>query len=193
MTNNKKALLIGIDYRGSNNELLGCVDDIFKVKKYLIDKHKFTNNDIVMLADFNCQNFPNKNNILDAITKLCKDNSTGTQLYLHYIGHSYRSYNQLLEEKTFYNYLMIPSDADLNNNSTFISNNEIKNIICNLPSDVKLSCVFDCCYDLNGFTQEITYNYNSKETNHDLQINVDINNNTVENIFINYCVLNSFL
>ena len=34
----KKACLIGINYNGTSAQLNGCVNDVFKLKKILIDK-----------------------------------------------------------------------------------------------------------------------------------------------------------
>ena len=44
----KKALLIGINYTGTANELNGCINDVMNMKTALIDKYEFKNEFIII-------------------------------------------------------------------------------------------------------------------------------------------------
>jgi hypothetical protein len=47
----KAALLIGINYKGTNKELYGCENDIYNTKKVLLEKYGFKNENIMILTE----------------------------------------------------------------------------------------------------------------------------------------------
>ncbi len=48
---NKFALLVGINYIGTPNELSGCINDVIMVRKYLIEKRGYLDSNIVMMRE----------------------------------------------------------------------------------------------------------------------------------------------
>ena len=68
------ALLIGINYIGTQNRLNGCINDCSLVQSMLVDKHGFKQSDIVFMRDdiYQPSNalYPSKNNMVNAIKTL---------------------------------------------------------------------------------------------------------------------------
>ena len=86
----KRALLIGINYYNSSNQLAGCINDIMDMHKYLatVGFTKF-----VALKDHpedpghvftDC---PTRANIIAALKKCIADTRAGDTLLIHYSGH----------------------------------------------------------------------------------------------------------
>ena len=51
--NNKRALLIGINYIGTTAPLNGCINDIENMQEFLQNKRNYLNADITLLSDGN--------------------------------------------------------------------------------------------------------------------------------------------
>lgn len=86
-TGTKRAVLVGINYVGQTNELSGCHNDIFNMKKYLINVHGFEEENIVELIDDGEHDVPTKANILGAFRKIVQDSKSGDCLFCHFAGH----------------------------------------------------------------------------------------------------------
>ena len=92
---NGKALLIGINYTGTNSQLNGCVNDVYNIYAYLTQVEKFDPALVRILVDdehAQLHTLPTKKNILNAIHWLTHDNPMGkdekqVSLFLHYSGH----------------------------------------------------------------------------------------------------------
>lgn len=68
----KKALLIGINYIGTDSMLRGCVNDCMRFKQFLINEQKFNEDDIEFMNEFthDKSKIPTKQNIINEIRKL---------------------------------------------------------------------------------------------------------------------------
>lgn len=86
----RKALLIGINYFGQEGELRGCINDVKNLSAFLINKHNYKREDMILLTDDqqdpNYQ--PTKANIIRAMQWLVKDAQPNDALFLHYSGSS---------------------------------------------------------------------------------------------------------
>ncbi len=73
----KRALLVGINYENSSNQLNGCVNDIIATKNNLIAHYGFKEENIVLMhehaSDINL--IPNKNNMIAQIKKFVGSHS----------------------------------------------------------------------------------------------------------------------
>ena len=146
--NNNSALLVGINYVGTNNELYGCINDSSSINS-LISSYNFKN--ITILTD-NTEKKPNHNNILDEFKNLLINSQSGDVLLFFYSGHGSYILDKNNNEKTGYDQLIIP--CDLNG----IIDDELKNIIqTNLKKDVTLIALFDCCF--SGSVLDLKYQY----------------------------------
>lgn len=89
----RKALLIGINYTGSNNQLNGCINDCMNVREFLVRERGFSPDprDMVILTDDPRNRgtpfFPTGANMMQAFKWLVSMNNPGDSLWLSYSGH----------------------------------------------------------------------------------------------------------
>ena len=145
---NKKALLTGINYLGTQNELKGCIDDINDIYDR-ISKKGFT--DIIVLTD-NTVVKPTKQNILNAFTNLLVNSQQGDLLFWAHSGHGSYTLDTNGDEKTGYDQLIVSLDFNM------ISDDELKQLIQkNLKPGVTLFAMFDTCF--SGSVLDLKYCY----------------------------------
>ena len=185
---NRRALLIGINYIGTINQLNGCINDINCIKDRI---SQIGFNDITILTD-NTSVKPTKQNILDAFIKLLSNSQAGDFIYLAYSGHGSYKKDMTGDETTGYDQMILPLDLN------YIIDDELKSIIQhNLKKGVTLFAIFDSCF--SGSVLDLKYQYldslnydnyteNSKqlETNGDvIMISGSTDNQTSTDAFIN--------
>ncbi|KAF8628786.1 hypothetical protein AX15_003725 [Amanita polypyramis BW_CC] len=84
----KKALCIGINYVGQDRMLHGCINDARRVRKFLIEYHGYSSDNIIILTDAgNASGVPTRKNILKCMRWLVKGARRGDSLFFHYSGH----------------------------------------------------------------------------------------------------------
>ncbi|SCM22713.1 metacaspase 1, putative [Plasmodium chabaudi adami] len=144
--NKKKALLIGINYCGTSNELNGCINDATITKDLLIKKYNFYDSSMNILKLVDNQTNPNyrptKRNILLALEWLVKDNNPGDIFFFFYSGHSYKKYDYACIEKDGYNQTIVP--CDFKTEGEIIDNDLHKYLIQPLKDGTKLVSYIDC-------------------------------------------------
>ena len=145
---NNSALLIGINYTGTDNELYGCINDTSSINS-LISSYNFQK--ICILTD-NTEKKANRANILTEFKNLLSSSQSGDVLLLFYSGHGSYILDKNNNEKTGNDQLIVP--CDLNE----ILDDELKSIIqTNLKKDVTLIALFDCCH--SGSILDLKYQY----------------------------------
>ena len=145
---NKKALLIGINYTGTSNELYGCINDVNSIKER-ISKQGF--NDITVLTDLTTKK-ATRNNILEEFKKLLINSQAGDLLFFLYSGHGSYAIDRNGDEKTGYDQLIVPCDFNM------ILDDDLKTIIQqNLKPNVTLFGMFDSCF--SGSVLDLRYQY----------------------------------
>ena len=87
-TGRRKALLIGINYFGTDAELKGCINDVRNVSNFLVERHGYRWEDMVILTDDarDPVKQPTKDNIMRAMAWLVSDARPNDALFLHYSG-----------------------------------------------------------------------------------------------------------
>lgn len=146
--NNKKALLIGINYTGTKNELYGCINDVNSIKDR-ITIQGFT--DIRLLTDFT-DNKPTRDNILEEFKNLLINSQAGDLLVFTYSGHGSYTVDRNNDETDGRDELIVAS------NLKGILDDELKSLIQKyLKSDVTLFALFDSCF--SGSVLDLKYQY----------------------------------
>lgn len=146
--NNKSALLIGINYTGTQNQLYGCINDA-KAIQNRIKQNGFNN--ITMLTDFTIKK-ANKSNIISEFKNLLVNAKEGDLLFLLYSGHGTYQRDRNNDEKTGYDQCIVPCDLNI------IVDDDLKTIIqTHLKQNVTLFALFDCCY--SGSVLDLKYQY----------------------------------
>ncbi|KAI8844154.1 peptidase C14, caspase domain-containing protein, partial [Chytridium lagenaria] len=160
----RRAVLIGINYKNTPQELKGCIEDVKGVHQMLTQTLGFEDTPETMrvLTDDvkDAKKMPTKKNILEAITWLRKDAAPGDRLYLHFSGHGsqqdstgefWYSYENLDET-------LVPCDFK---QAGMIVDNELnEKLVFGLPKGVRMTCVFDCCH--SGTILDLPFQYSAE-------------------------------
>ena len=149
----KLALLVGIEYEGTNAELRGCITDIETTKEVLETKLHY--NDIVMLTD-HTEVKPTKHNIMKALIHLA-DRSWDEdvkQIWISYSGHGHYKMDDDGDEDDGKDECLCPLDYAQNGKITDDTMNHILGLI---RPDVCLTVVIDACH--SGTILDLPYRY----------------------------------
>ena len=162
----KCALLIGINYTGTDCHLKGCVNDIYDIygmcKKNNYNFFKILCDDNLPIDhDNNIILKPTKQNIITAIKSFINNSYSGDTLYIHYSGHGSQVKSLINDEDDGLNEVIIPLDYKTNG---VISDNELRNLIVVplLNKKIKVRIVFDCCH--SGTALDLKYNLMLRNT-----------------------------
>lgn len=157
----KKALLIGINYTKTDNELSGCINDTDNLGKFLISNKYFSQKEMTFMNDFKTGSlYPSKKNILlqfDQLVKFAKTNSKKKVfLFLSYSGHGSYVRDTNGEEADGRDEVLCPIDCEQNG---FIIDDVVRSrLVDKLPSNVTLIVLMDACH--SGTILDLRYNYN---------------------------------
>lgn len=147
-TANKKALLIGINYASTKNELYGCINDVNSIKER-ISKQGFTN--INILTDLTTKK-ANRSNILAEFKNLLVNSQAGDLLFFLYSGHGSYILDKNGDEKDGYDEMILACDMQP------VLDDELKSLIqANLKPGVTLFSMFDSCF--SGSMLDLKYQY----------------------------------
>jgi hypothetical protein len=75
-------LKIGINYRGQENELRGCINDAKNVRRFLM-KNNYKNGEIMILTEDDPRKLPTYDNIIEAMHWLVRGAKPHDSLFLH--------------------------------------------------------------------------------------------------------------
>ncbi|KAK0213413.1 caspase domain-containing protein [Desarmillaria ectypa] len=156
-TGRKKALCIGINYRGQRHELRGCINDARHIRDFLIRYWGYKKEDIVMLTDdaTNPRQRPTRRNMIDAMHWLVKDAQPNDSLFFHYSGHGGQTRDKDGDEVDGYDEVIFPIDFKQNGH---IVDDEMHAIMVKpLPRGCRLTALFDCCH--SGTALDLPYVY----------------------------------
>mmetsp|Transcript_31234 Transcript_31234/g.89544 ORF Transcript_31234/g.89544 Transcript_31234/m.89544 type:complete len:492 (+) Transcript_31234:81-1556(+) len=161
----KKALLVGINYLGSANELGGCINDVRNQMAVLIERFGFAEENIMLLTEDQDDDDkrPTGAKIREGFRWLFDGLSPGDEIFFQYSGHGSQVPDKTGKEKDGKNECICPVDCmDGPWPEYVIVDNEIyETFYTGLPDGVKCICIFDCCHsgtmaDLQC-TREITF------------------------------------
>jgi hypothetical protein len=146
----KKALLVGINYTGTDNALNGCINDIENMTEVLKQEFGYKETDITIITD-NTIMKPTRSNIIKELLNLIL--SDATDLYFHYSGHGSQVKDVSGDEIDKMDECLVPLDYNVNG---MILDDELKGLLQCLNSDKKLTMVLDCCHSGTGV--DLAYN-----------------------------------
>lgn len=149
VTGTKKALLVGINYLGTSNELGGCINDVRNQLKVLTENYEFSEDNILLLTEDQGDDskLPTAENIRAGFTWLFDGVSEGDELVFHYSGHGSQMSDKTGSEPDGKNECICPLDCQKGWPDYIILDNEIFNTFYQgLPDGVKCVCIFDCCH-----------------------------------------------
>lgn len=157
-------LLVGINYRNTENELYGCINDVNNMKLFLQSKLGYTN--FVMLTD-DTPLKPTRSNILSAINSLVRRLKPGDDVWFHYSGHGVLVYDGNRDEESGKDSCLAPLDFQ---RTGFINDDTLRSMLVQkIPKGAKLYAVLDACHSGTGLDLRFKYDDSSYPTNPDVK------------------------
>ena len=160
----KRALLVGINYRNSECELGGCINDVLSIKDLLISKYGYEEKNILLLTD-DTNNKPTHNNIIEGwrwllsksrVSRFDKKlngsdtdykpfrSSDSPTLFFHYSGHGGSIIDVDGDEADGLDETICPIDYETNG---MITDDTIREeLAVKVPKNGKLFCIIDACH-----------------------------------------------
>lgn len=152
----KKALLIGINYTGTDNSLNGCINDVNNIRNFLIENCGYLKENVILITD-NESIKPTKDNMEKHIRWLVDKNIAGDTLFFYYSGHGSKLRDNSGDENDGFDEVLVPLDYE---KSGIISDDWLsQNLINKVNKDATLWCFTDCCH--SGTMVDLKYNYKS--------------------------------
>ncbi|POS69800.1 caspase domain-containing protein [Diaporthe helianthi] len=157
----KKALLIGINYPGTENELNGCYNDVENVRDFLVNDRGFSDDskDMVIMTDTPDNEgtpfWPSGENILAAFKWLTSYNRDGDIVWLSYSGHGGQVKDTDDGRPTGFDDTICP--VDFTENGQISSEILHRRVISPMNPNARLTILFDCCH--SGSACELPFVY----------------------------------
>ena len=146
MTIKKRALLMGLNYTGTESALGGCINDVVNLKALLQDNFKYSESQITVMTDYGSgTNYPSRGNIIAQLDKLVKStiNDGLDEIWLSYSGHGSYTRDRNNDEGDGYDEVLCPLDYDKNG---YISDDILHKFLQRIPESCRVICLFDCCH-----------------------------------------------
>lgn len=164
----KRALLVGINYRGTSSELHGCINDVQGIKDILINVYNFQPENILLMTDDTpCK--PNYDEIAEGFRWLvskspadkykacCYSPFLGKEkgsLFFHYSGHGSRLRDDNNDEPDGYDETLCPLDCDTKG---FMRDDFVRTkLVDRVPASCKLFSIIDACHSASSFDLQWT-------------------------------------
>ncbi|KAJ3574191.1 hypothetical protein NP233_g1948 [Leucocoprinus birnbaumii] len=156
----KKALCIGINYKGMNGELKGCINDARNMQRFLCSHFGYRMEDIVMLTDDaqNPRQKPTRDNILQAMQWLVRGAAPNDSLFFHYSGHGGQTKDLDGDEGDGYDEVIYPLDFERNGH--IVDDLIHQTMVKPLPPGCRLTAIFDSCH--SGSAMDLPYIYSTE-------------------------------
>ncbi|KAL2473579.1 Metacaspase-4 [Forsythia ovata] len=138
----KKAVLIGCNYQGTKAELKGCINDVQRMYRCLIERYGFSEDDITVLIDTDDSYMqPTGRNVRKALADLVRSAEPGDFLFVHYSGHGTRLPAETGEDDdTGYDECIVPTDMNL------ITDDDFRELVDQVPKGCQMTVVSDSCH-----------------------------------------------
>lgn len=153
----KRAVLIGINYKGSDAELRGCINDINSIQKVLVQQGQYDPSNVRVLTEEPNNISPTRANIEMHLKWLVSNARRGDTLLFYYSGHGSYTRDASGDESDKRDELLIPLDYDTRGGIT--DDWLFQNVVSRVPRRVSLCGFTDCCH--SGTLLDLKYNYKS--------------------------------
>jgi metacaspase-1 len=147
----KRALIVGINYKGTSSELKGCINDANNMHALVTDHFGFTDVKVLLEQD------ATTSNIKDALRWLVSGCRPGDTLLFHYSGHG----SQIADtsdpdvEPDKLDEIICPIDLDWK--EKVITDDYMKWVFDTVPAGVNLTVFLDSCHSGSGLDQSNQY------------------------------------
>lgn len=156
----RRALLVGINYTGTSQQLYGCINDINNMGSYLQKVRKY--NSFIVMTDMSTIK-PTRSNIIAGFSELLQGTKSGDELWFHFSGHGTLIRDASRDEESGKDSCICPIDFMC---SGYITDDIIRNNLAALvPKGVRLYIVLDACHSGTGCDLRYKYDDSSYLTN----------------------------
>jgi hypothetical protein len=210
-SSDKSALIVGINYYGSDHELKDCINDAYAIKNMLINYYGYPESSILVITDdTKSQIQPTRQNIISGLAWLLSDSidakdyhpggayhpgTKSKKMFFHYSGHgiNVNKFNSVSQNDKVFDRMDNEQEAivPIDYNSTgLIYDFQLRNIINNVNRESSLSAIMDCCYSEDNL--DLAYNVEGKDnlTVRAAINDVDINETQGDVMMISSCLDN---
>ncbi|KAF7342640.1 Metacaspase [Mycena sanguinolenta] len=154
MTGKRRAVLVGINYLNSEEELHGCENDVQNMKRYLTESCGYRSSDIwVLTEDEDPESHPTRDNMISAMQWLTKGAQRHDALFFHYSGHGGRRPGG----SGIYTDQIYPCDHA--QNGTLRATKLYDLLVKPLPAGCRLTTIFDACHSASALGLPFSYNH----------------------------------
>lgn len=169
------ALLIGINYRNTNNELRGCINDVNNIEKLLLEKFHYKKENIVKLTEDE-ELKPTKENIMKYLSEFVVGTVKNdiNSIFLHYSGHGSYVKDKDGDENDGKDEVLVPLDYK----NGFIRDDTLNSLLKLIPENKKVFALFDCCH--SGTMFDLKYNHRFANRRFSVERNaIDLKSNII--------------
>lgn len=152
-TGRKRALLVGINYKGTSAQLRGCVRDVTFVHHLLTTKFGFRDKDFVVLTDESTgihgvrKGKPTKKVILDSLRWLIGESRAGDSLWFSFSGHGSQVRDTSGDESDGYDETILPVDYK---SAGQIVDDQLYDVVRRVAKGSRLTVLLDACHSGTG-------------------------------------------
>jgi len=152
----KRAVLVGINYKGSSAQLSGCINDITHINGILRSNCGYNPANIRVLTEESSIS-PTRANIESNINWLMTDARPGDTLFFYYSGHGSSMRDSSSDETDGKDEVLIPLDYETKGVITddWLYNNMVNRV----PEGARLWAFTDCCH--SGTMIDLKFNFRS--------------------------------
>ncbi|THU88600.1 peptidase C14 [Dendrothele bispora CBS 962.96] len=172
-TGQKKALLIGINYVGSDNALEGCHSDVDRMYRFLVENYGLDERNICVLKDSESLSekyWPTRDNIISWMRWLVTDIEPNDSIFFHYSGHGGQRRDVDGDEKDYYDECIYPVDSltseDASEEESALAERKVLDddilhriLVSSLPKGARLTAIFDSCH--SGSVLDLPFVYSA--------------------------------
>lgn len=155
----KYAVLIGINYKASKDPNMKALtvahNDVYNIKKYLIEVLNFQERNITILMDDDDLNHasPTKENIIGALEELHQSCTSGDTAFFHFSGHGSQVKDENGDEADGLDEVLIP--VDYKTAGYIVDDYLYENFVRKLQRGVLATCIMDSCH--SGTVLDLPY------------------------------------
>jgi hypothetical protein len=141
----KKALIVGINYAGTDHALRGCINDARNMQ-FMLEGRGYT-------VELMLEEAATAANMIAGMERLVADTRRGDAILFHFSGHGSQLPSR--HEKDGFEEILCP--IDLNWLDKVITDDTLRSIFSKSPRGVNTTLVLDCCHSGDGLDQDEAY------------------------------------
>jgi len=155
LTGRRRAVMVGINYFGTQAQLRGCINDVRNMRALLTETFRWPPNCIRTLTDDDPSAMPTRANIEAALRWLVAGAQPGDILFFHFSGHGAQQEDPHGYEEDGMNETILPVDFKA---AGMMPDDQLGDIIVKgLPEGVRLTAIMDCCHSGTGLDLPYTW------------------------------------